>query len=61
VQWEKHKHHKGNTDILLDASNEVGLEVERKLSNFLFKNAGQNHHLMITYKSSEMWQSSNVW
>jgi hypothetical protein len=30
IYWEIHKYHKENTETLIDASKEVGLEVERR-------------------------------
>jgi hypothetical protein len=55
---------KKNTEALLEASREFGLEVntEKILSIWLscHQNVGQNHSLPITNKSFETWHSSSI-
>jgi hypothetical protein len=60
---------KKNTETLIDASKEVGLEVNTEKTEYmllsLHQNAGQNHDIKIadscfeTVKSSDIWNDSN--
>jgi hypothetical protein len=59
---------KKNAETLIDASNEVGLEVNAKGTKYMLltrhQNAGQNHNITIANRSFEnvaMRQSSNIW
>jgi hypothetical protein len=46
-----------NTETLIDASKEVGLEVNKAKTKYMLlsrrQNAGQNHDIKIAYKSFE--------
>jgi len=48
---------KKNTEALFQASKEICLEVNRKLSVWLsrYGKAGQNRNLLIANKSSKLW------
>jgi len=54
---------KNNTEALLQASREVGLEVNIEKLKYMFmshhQNAGQYHNLMLL-KAFQMWQNSDV-
>jgi hypothetical protein len=56
---------KKNTEILVDASKEFGLEVSTEKTKYLLlshhQNAGQNHDVKIGNRSLKMWHSSNIW
>jgi hypothetical protein len=55
---------KKNTETIIDASKEVGLEVNAEKSTYMLlshhQNAGQNHDTEIANRSFKMWQSSNI-
>jgi len=54
-----------NTEALLQASREVGLEVYAYRTECMFmfhhQNAGKNNSLLIANKSFQKWQSSGIW
>jgi phosphoglycerate-specific signal transduction histidine kinase len=56
---------KKNTKTLIDASTEVGLEVNGEKTKYMLlschQNAGQSHNIKIGDKSFEMWHSLNIW
>jgi hypothetical protein len=58
INWIKKKCHKNNTEALLEASMEAGLEVITKEVEYVVtshnQNAGKNHNLLIHNKSVEM-------
>jgi hypothetical protein len=55
---------KENTETLIDASKEVGLEVNTEKTKYMLlsrhQNAGQNHDIKLT-DVLKMWQSSDIW
>jgi ABC-type siderophore export system fused ATPase/permease subunit len=55
---------KKNTEALLDASKEVGLEVNRENTKYMLtsrsQKTGQNYSIKIANRSLKMWQSSNT-
>jgi hypothetical protein len=65
IYWMKTNTIKRNTGALLEASREVGLEINMKETKYMViswhQNAGQNQSLLITNKSFKMWQSSRIW
>jgi hypothetical protein len=54
-----------NTKTLLDASKEVGLEVNPKKTKYVLvsrcQKAGQKQNMKIGKGPSKAWQSSNIW
>jgi hypothetical protein len=53
-----------NTEALLDASKEVGLEVNSEKTKYMLmscKKAGQKHSIKMANRSLEVWQNSNIW
>jgi hypothetical protein len=56
---------KKNTENVIDASTEVGLEVNAEKTKYLFlshhQNAGQNYEMKIANGCFQMWQSSDIW
>jgi hypothetical protein len=53
-----------NTEALLDAGKEVGLEVNLEKTNYMLmsrKKAGQKHGIKIANRSSEGVKNSNIW
>jgi hypothetical protein len=52
------------TQVLLDASKEVGLEVNPEKPKYVFmyhyQKAVQNHNLIMANKLLKMWRSSNI-
>jgi hypothetical protein len=56
---------KKNMEVLRGTSKEVGLEVNTEKTKYVLmshhQNAGKNHNIKIANRSSEMWQSSNIW
>jgi hypothetical protein len=56
---------KKNAEVLLQASRDIGLEVNREKTRYMVmscqQNAGQNHKLLTANKPCEMWHSSNTW
>jgi hypothetical protein len=56
---------KKNSETLINAGKEVGLEVNPEKTRYILlshhRNAGQNHHKKKTNRSSENMHSSNIW
>jgi hypothetical protein len=56
---------KKNTEAVLDASKEVGLEVNPEKTRYMLmshnRKIGQNHSMKIANRSFKMWLSSNIW
>jgi hypothetical protein len=56
---------KKNTETLIDASKEVGLEVNAEKTKYMLlshhQNAGQNHDIRTANDVLKMWPSSNIW
>jgi hypothetical protein len=56
---------KKNTEDLVIASKETGLEVNAEKTKYMVmsrnENAGQNHNIKIDNKSFERWKNSNIW
>jgi hypothetical protein len=56
---------KKNTETLIDASKEVGLEVNTEKTKYMLlsrhQNASQNHDIKIVNRGLKMWHSSNIW
>jgi ABC-type siderophore export system fused ATPase/permease subunit len=56
---------KRNTEVLIDGSKEVGLEVNIERTKYMLvschQNAGQNHDINIANKSYEYVLSSDIW
>jgi hypothetical protein len=53
-----------NTEGLLDAGKEVGLEVNSEKTKYMLmscKKAGQKHSIKIANRSLKVWQNSNIW
>jgi hypothetical protein len=54
-----------STEALLDASKEVGLEVNPKKTKHMLmsrcKKSGQKHSIKIANRSLKVWQGSNIW
>jgi hypothetical protein len=53
-----------NTEALLDASKEVGLEVNSDKTKYMLmsrKKEGQNRGVKIANRSLKVWQYSNIW
>jgi hypothetical protein len=63
IQWEKTDTIKKNTEALLDASKEVGLEMNRQKTKYMLmsrsQRRGQKHSMKIAKGPFKMWQSSN--
>jgi hypothetical protein len=56
---------KKNMATLIDASKEVGLEVNKEKTKYVLlsypQNAGQSHDIKIAKNVLKMWQSSDIW
>jgi hypothetical protein len=56
---------KKNAEAVLDASKEIGLEVNSEKTKYMFmshhQTAGQNNYIKVANKSFEKWQSSIIW
>jgi hypothetical protein len=56
---------KKSTQTLIDASKEVGLEVNTEKTKYMslsrHQNAGQNHVIKVGNNILKMWHSSDVW
>jgi hypothetical protein len=56
---------KKNTETVIDASKDVGLEVNTEKSKYMLlphhQNSGKNHDTKIANRSFKRWHSSNVW
>jgi hypothetical protein len=56
---------KKNAEALLDASKEIGLEVNSERTKYMFmsrhQTAGQSNYIRVANKSFEKWQSSSIW
>jgi hypothetical protein len=56
---------KKNTETLLDASRDIGLEINAEKTKYMIMsrhpNSGQNQNIRIANESFERWQSSNTW
>jgi len=54
-----------NTEILVVASKEIGIEVNADKTTYMVisqdQNAGQSHNIKMDNKSFERWNSSNTW
>jgi hypothetical protein len=54
-----------NTETLLKASREAGIEVNTQKTKYMVvsrhQNQAQNHNLLTIHKSFKMWQNSNIW
>jgi hypothetical protein len=54
-----------NTEVLLIASKEIGLEVNSEKTKYMVmsrdQNAGQNGYIQIGNKSLKLWNSLNIW
>jgi hypothetical protein len=52
-------------EILIDASKEVGLEVNTEKTKYMLlsrhQNAGQSYDIKIANRFLKMWQSSDIW
>jgi hypothetical protein len=55
---------KRNTQTLIDASNEIGLEVNPEKTKYMslsrYQNAGQNHDIKYVTDGLKMWHSSSI-
>jgi hypothetical protein len=58
IYWEKRNTINDNTEALLDTSREVDLEEKTEKTKYMFmschQTAGQNHHIKVANKSSEV-------
>jgi hypothetical protein len=56
---------KKNAEALLDASKEIGLELNSEKTKYMLmsrhQTAGQSNYIRATNKSFEKWQSSSIW
>jgi hypothetical protein len=56
---------KKNIEALLDATKEVGLEVNPEKTKYMLmsrsQKIGQRHSIKIVNRSLKLWQSSDVW
>jgi hypothetical protein len=56
---------KKNTQTLIDASKEVGLEVNTEKTKYMLlschQNAGQNYDIKIGNRCLKLWHSSYIW
>jgi UDP-N-acetylglucosamine 2-epimerase len=56
---------KKNMETLIDASKEVGLEVNTEKTKYMLlsrhRNAGQSHDIKKITDVLKMWQSSDIW
>jgi hypothetical protein len=56
---------KKDTEALLLASREGGLEINTEKIKYMcmssHQNAGQNHSLLIAHNPLKMWRSSSIW
>jgi hypothetical protein len=56
---------KKNTEALVVASKEIGLEVNAEKTKYIVmshnQHAGQNHNIKLDNKSLKGWNSSNIW
>jgi hypothetical protein len=52
---------KENTETLIDASKEVGLEVNTQYMLSRRRSAGQNQNIKVGNRSFEICQNSNIW
>jgi hypothetical protein len=56
---------KKNTEILVVASKEIGIEVNADKTTYMVisqvQNAGQSHDIKTDNKSFERWNISNIW
>jgi hypothetical protein len=56
---------KKNTQTLIDASKEVGLEINTEKIKYMLlsrhQNAGQNHDIKTGKDVLKMWHSSDIW
>jgi pectate lyase len=56
---------KKNTEALVVASKEIGLEVNAEKTKYMVmsrdQNAGQNYNVKLDNKSFQKWKSSNLW
>jgi hypothetical protein len=56
---------KKNAETLLDASKEIGLEVNSEKTKYMFmsyhQTAGQSNYIRVANKSFEKWQVSSIW
>jgi hypothetical protein len=57
ISWKKRRYHKENTEALLDANKEVGLEVHPEKTKYMLmschRKAGQKHSIKIVNRSFE--------
>jgi hypothetical protein len=56
---------KENTETLLGASRDVGLEINAEKTKYMIMsrhlNSGQNQNIRIAKNRLKMWQNSNTW
>jgi hypothetical protein len=56
---------KGNTQTLINASKEIGLEANTEKTKYMLlsyhQNAGQNQDTKIGNRCFKMWNSSDIW
>jgi hypothetical protein len=56
---------KENTESLLEASRNIGLEINAEKTKYMIvsrhTNSGQNQNIRVANESSENWQNSNTW
>jgi hypothetical protein len=54
-----------NTETVLQANEEVGLEINTKKTKYMcmshHQNTGQSHRLVVANVFQKMWQSSDIW
>jgi hypothetical protein len=56
---------KENTETLLEASRDIGLEINTEKTKYMIMsrhpNSRRNQNIRIANESFEMWQNSNTW
>jgi hypothetical protein len=55
---------KENTETLLEASRDIGLEINAEKTKYMIMshpNSGQNQNIRIANESFKTWQNSNSW